>query len=151
MVGFKNGKLQHGVEFLSATHATICTDIGTYYIIDGTWITPESINYGFSGNGSGRITYNGDKTLTFLFNGVSDLSVDKSCEITYGLYINGALVPGAETPHDFANTAKVDSISITNFVILNPGDYIEVWCKSDTITTEVTTNTLMITFLAVDE
>ncbi len=79
-------------------------------------------------------------------NGVSDIKVDKACEITYALYKNGELVTGAETPHSFASASKYSTISITTLITVNPGDYFEAWAKSDDATVTLTINSLKILF-----
>ena len=37
------------------------------------------------------------------------------------------------------------NISITSIIILDPGDYVQVWAKSDTASTTITVETLQIT------
>lgn len=146
MAGFVPKFLYKGCHHLSASHDTECTDADTYYKIDGTWTDGNNCNLGFSYDGTGKITYTGEEAY-FLLNGVSDVSADKVCTITYGMYLNGSLVTGAETPHTFPNATSTSTIAISNIIKLNKGDYIEVYVKSDTINTTVTSSTLMITLL----
>lgn len=139
--------LPKGFQQLSAPTTTTCTVADTYYKIGGTWVDGAS-SMDFTLDGSGRLTYNGKSGVTFLFNGVSDLSVSfGGSQTTYALYLNGALVPAAQTPIDFNVLNSIGNISITAFITLNQGDYIEIWCKNDNAGTVVTHNTLAITLL----
>jgi hypothetical protein len=138
--------LRKGAQALTAEQATLCTDANTYYKIGGTWTTGE--NRGFEIDGLGKITYKDGTGISFLFNGASDVSADKNCTITYGLFKNGSLITGAETPHTFDAANKIESISITAFVEnLQYDDYFEIYCKSNQVNTTITSKTLSITFL----
>ena len=145
MSGFKNGQLFYGCQRLLSSEITNCEDLGTYYKIGGTWGGHEC--RGFIRDGSGKLTYLSGGGCTFLFNGSSDVSVNKACRITYGLYKNGVLVSNAETPHDFSATSKIESLGITALADLNLGDYLEIYVKSSVDDTEITSTSLAITFL----
>jgi len=82
-----------------------------------------------------------------LFTGVTTLSVDKACIVTYGLHINGVLAPPAQTPITFVNPSKKGNMSITGFPTINKGDYFEIFAKSDTAGTVITHDALSLTFL----
>jgi len=146
MAGFIPRRLYKGCHHLSVALETICTTPGEYYRVNGIW-SDGTCNEGFVYDGTGKLTYLGQSNVKFLFNGVSDLSANKVCRVEYQLYINGNIVPGASTPTNFEHANSLSDIAITNFVILNTGDYIEVYIKSDTTTTTVTHETLFLTFL----
>jgi hypothetical protein len=67
----------------------------------------------------------------FLVNGVSDLEVNKACSITYGLAINGSVIPHETTLHTFSVQSKMSNISITALAEISENDTIEIWCKGD--------------------
>lgn len=119
--------------------------VNTYQKIVGTWSDGFSNNFTIS-DANDRITYIGTQTMIFLFNGVADCSVDKACVTTFGLYKNGSLVTGAETPHGFTSASKIGTVSISRLIELKPGDYIEAWAKVDTAAVTITFNTLSISF-----
>ena len=82
----------------------------------------------------------------FLVNGVSDLAVSAASRITYGLFVNDTLVPGATTPHDFAASAKTQNISITEIAQILLDDEIQIKLMSDTAGIVVTVTNLKVTF-----
>jgi hypothetical protein len=147
MAGWVPKRLYKGCHHLNAAQTTECADADTYYKITGTWVDGTDCNQGFTYDGTGKLTYNGQSGVHFLFNGQSDVEASKVCEITYALYKNGVIVTGAETPHSFHTANQVANIGITNIFPLQQGDYLEVYCKSDTAATDIISNTLMITFL----
>lgn len=132
-----------GQLILTAPADTDTTTVDTYVKIVGTFADGLANNFTIVAN---KLKWNGKNGTVFLVNGTSDLSVDKTCKTTYGLFKNGVLVPGAETPHDFPASLKVSSISITGIVSLDNGDEIDVHVKSDTINTKISVSTLRVTF-----
>lgn len=115
---------------------------GTYIAVAGTF--SDGLANNFTISAAGVLTYTGTETMSFLLNGVSDLSSDKGARVTYGLYLNGVLVTAAQTPHDFA-VGKAENISITSLIELDPDDYVQVFAKSDTANTTITVATLQVT------
>lgn len=146
MAGFVPKHLYKGCHHLASATNVVCTDANTYYKIGGTWTDGTGGRCDFSYDGSGKITYNGQKAV-FHFSGASDVAADKNCTITYALYKNGVLVSNAITPHTFNTANQTTSISITNLFETYRGDYFEVYVKSDTAATTVSVQTLYITFL----
>lgn len=134
----------YGQIYLSTPLAKELVVADQYYKIPGAFTVAD---FGrFECSTAGVLTFKGDGGI-FLLNGVSDVQVDKACKTTYGLYINGSLVSGAETPHDFAATSKIANISITALLEnLANGDEMEVYAKSDTANTLLTPATLIVTF-----
>jgi len=147
MAGFIPRVLQHGCHQLSSSTTTTCTLADTYYKIGGTWIDGNGCNNAFTYDGTGKITFTGQSGTYFLFTGVSDLSVNVASRVTYGLYKNGVLVTGAETPTDFVSSSKVGEIGISHIFPIQKGDYFEIYVKSDGAGNIVTHNTLMLTFV----
>ena len=144
MAGFKKTSVDRGQLRLTVTATTTTGTAGDYTKILGTFANGSSKNFTVSGN---KLIYNGPSGQDFLFSGASDVEVDKACILTYGLYVNDALVAGAETPHTFVAASKISNISITAIVTLNHGDEIDVYVKSSVDTTVVDPTTLIITFL----
>jgi len=136
--------VSRGQMAISTPTNTVTGTADTYVQMAGTFT--DSMLNNWSLNADGTLTFNGNDGSTFLFNGVSDLEVDKACTITYGLYKNGVLVTGAETPHTFAAASKIDNVSITRIIQLDKGDYLNVFVKSSATDTTATINTLFLTF-----
>lgn len=143
MIG--NGLKLHGRGQLRLTAPadTDTTTTNTYVKIVGTFDDGLANDFTIVGN---KLKWNGNDGTVFLVNGSSDLSVDKTCKTHYGLFKNGVLIPGAETPHDFPASLKVSSISITGIVSLDKNDEIDVHVKSDTLNTKISVSTLRVTF-----
>lgn len=114
----------------------------TYEAVPGTW-TDGACN-GFTTSAAGLVTYSGPSGAHFLFSGASDLSAGASDTVTYALFANGVLIPGAETPHVFASAGKTENISITAIIELNTGDTLQVYAKSSG-KKQLTVDTLRIT------
>lgn len=130
------------------TGTTLAFTGTTYEKIIGTWsnVNPKTNNKFYVDSTNNRLVYTGKKSVICLFNGVSDIKVDKACEITYALFKNGSLVSGAETPHSFASPSKYSTISITALTEVQPDDYFEVYAKCDDATVTLTINSLLILF-----
>jgi len=129
---------------ISAATPTVTGAANTYVQMAGTFTDSHLNNWEL--NTDGTLTYTGADGAYCLFNGNSGMEVDKACKLTYGLYKNGALVPGAESPQDFAASSKISNIGITRICKLNKGDYVNVYMKSSVLTTTVTVQTLFLTF-----
>lgn len=117
------------------------------YKITGTY-SDGGTNREFATSAGGILEYTGEDGR-FLVNGTSDLEVNKASRVTYMLYVNGTLVTGAETPHDFASNSKIENISITRIVDVSNGDEIEVYAKSDTVNTNIDVNDLSVNFVRI--
>jgi len=108
---------------------------GTYYSLESADLDSDNLkDFTFS---DGVFTYTGASGKKFLFNGAANISVDKACELTFGLYINTTLVTGGTTPVDITSQNKKANIGIATIVTLNNGDEVRVKAKSDTATTEL--------------
>ncbi|MCK4521611.1 MAG: hypothetical protein KAU20_03480 [Nanoarchaeota archaeon] len=145
-LGFTGKRLYKGCHHLTSSLVTDCVTADQYYKIVGAW-SDGDCNQGFEFDGAGKLTYTGQDGVYCLFNGVSDLSSSKVARVWYGLYINGVLASGAETPHDFQAANKIGGISITNFVKLQKYDYIEIYVKSEVAANPITHETLLLTLL----
>jgi hypothetical protein len=137
--------LYHGGMALNDNPVVNLGGIDNYTKIPGDWVAYHSKGFTVD-NVLDRIIYSGVDNVDFLFNGSSDVLSDKNATITYGLYKNGVLIPGAETPHDFGTANAVEHIGITAIVTLNKNDYLEIWAKSSTNDTTITPKSLSITF-----
>jgi len=97
--GFPLEEVRHfGQLRLLATTDTLLATAETYYKIAG--LMGDGYSRGFTVENN-QLIYNSIKKNYFLFNGASDLQVNKLCELTYSLYKNDVLVTGAQTPHTF--------------------------------------------------
>lgn len=143
MIGNGSRSQGRGQLRLTAPADTDTTTVDTYVKIVGTFDDGLANNFTIVAN---KLVWNGNDGTVFLVNGTSELHVDKACKTTYGLFKNGVLIPGAETPHDFPASLRTDSIAITGIVELDNGDEIDVHVKSDTTNTKVTVSTLRVTF-----
>lgn len=129
---------------LTAGSPVLLAVIDNYYKVAGTYGDGEC--HCFELDATGRLTYRGENACTFLFVGTSDVLADKTCTIHYGLYLNGEVISGEETPATFEHANSYKNISINRIVTLNPNDYVEVHAKSDTTNTTITPSTLALTF-----
>jgi hypothetical protein len=101
--------------------------------------------YGLNGNALERLEGSG----FCLVNGTSDIKVSNACQVKYGLFINGDLAPGAETPVDFPANNKIENIAITAIANFNKGDLITIRAWVDTPGVTLTISTLKTTYLGV--
>jgi hypothetical protein len=144
---FKLGNHMRGAHHLITPLETFCETADTYYKILGIWGDGDYCNCGFDIDCCGKITYTESISSYTMLVGISDLKVDKNCEVTYGLYKNGNLITNAETPRKFEHANQTANVAITNILKNNSNDYYEIYVKSDTNSTTVTTRTLMLSFL----
>lgn len=114
-----------------------------YYKVTGTYVSSGLVR--FSATSAGVLTYEGLGDCC-LFNGTADMQVDKVCDITVALYLNGALVTAAQSPHSFTAASKTSNLAITSLTSLATNDYLEVYAKSSVAATELTVKTLAVTF-----
>jgi len=147
MAGFKGIILSKGQFVLTGEDTTTLTDAGTHYQINGTFV--DNVNVNFTTISDGTMTYNGPSGSVFAMNGVSDLKSDKAATVNYTLFVNGAEVSNATTPHTFNNANSYDNISITFLPTLTKGDVITVRAKSDTANTVITVYSLSVNFIQV--
>ena len=127
---------------LPGSYPTTLTTADTYYKIAATFF--GRLLSRFTVSAAGVLTYTGDGEV-FSLTGVSDLHCSRACELTYGLYLNGVLISGTETPVTVTAANKDDNIAITGLIELATGDTLEVYAKSDTASTVLTVQSLRIT------
>jgi len=132
----------HGQLRLSSPADTTCTEKDTFYKIAGTFADGDAYGFEVVDN---KLKYIGQSGPCFLFNGASDVQVNKACTATYALYKNGSIVEHSTTPHTFLSPSKTSNISITAIMTLNQNDELDVYCKSDTAGTVLSVKTLNIT------
>jgi hypothetical protein len=124
---------------------TTLTNIDEFYQIQGTFFDGLCKDFLVATNGT--ITYSGPNGRRFIFAGVSDLKVNKVCQITYALKVNGVINEHIQTPHDFAMADRLAGVSIIRWVDLFTGDYMQIFAKSDTAAVVLTAQTLFLVFI----
>ena len=139
------GNNNRGQMHIAADTAIEFAHINTYEKVIGVWTDGCANNFTVDAVNS-RLIYTGTYSKCALMNGVSDIRVNKACELTYALYKNGNLVTGAITPHTFTAAARTSTISITSLLNIENGDYFEVWAKTDTTGVILTIHSLKILF-----
>jgi hypothetical protein len=135
-------RISHGQLRLSEYTDTVLTEADVYSKVSGTFIDGDCCNFEVVDN---SLVSNCGDNSAFLFNGVSDLEVNKACTIHFALFKNGSLVERAETPHTFVTPSKTSNISITSIINLDKGDTLEVFCKSSEVNTTLSLKTLNVT------
>ena len=115
---------------------------GTYYKISGDFSDGYACGFRVEDE---KLIYTGPSGVCFLLNGVSDVAVDKACEMTYGLHINGILQADAQTPHTFPASARTQTLAITGLLRLNQNDEIDVYAKSNQANTTANVRNLRVT------
>jgi hypothetical protein len=138
-----DGTVCKGQLRLTAAEDTPMAVAGDYYQVQGVFADGDIKNFSLAADGT--LTYSGMSGNVFLLSGSSDLAGNKVCEVTYSVFVNGVLAPGAQTPHSFKNAAETQNISITGLLSLNNGDAITVRAKSDAANTTITVSTLTVT------
>ena len=73
------------------------------------------------------------------------MSSDELVTVTYGLYKNGSLVSGVQTPIDVEVAFRKRNVSITSILKLDKNDYLEVFAKCSSDTASLVASTLSIT------
>jgi len=128
------------LRLVEATNTTVIIP-DVFHKIAGDFCDGNSYNFQIVDN---KLKFLGSDGTVLLFTGVSDLQVNKACEIEYSLFKNSEIVVGAQTPHTFTSPAKTGTISITALIALNNGDELDVWVKSNTANTVFSVKTLNI-------
>jgi hypothetical protein len=149
MIGIFKKKLR-GQLTLTVPAETTLAVAGTYYKIDGIFTDGAACGFKVEEN---KLIYQGPSGVCFLMNGVSDISVNKACELSYALFLNGEIYTDpnggtAETPHTFPASARTQTMAITALMELNNGDEIEIYAKSSEALTIMTARTLRVTFFS---
>ena len=137
---------ERGQIHLTAPEDLTCTLADTYYSAPG--IYEDGLSFNISTASDGTMSYLGYGNIMHLA-GVSDLSVDRACTITYSLFRNGEIVPGAQTPHSFVSPSKTANISITALMEACADCYLNVMVKSDVAGTVVTVENLSVVVVEV--
>lgn len=137
---------ERGQLILTAPSSFTLTNADEYYTIPGAFA--DGFNLGIETSVDGVMTYTGFGNIMRIV-GVSDLEVDRACEITYAFFREGLLVPGAQTPHGFVSPSKTANISITAIMEAAKNNYMSVRVKSDVAGTVVNIRTLVVTAVEV--
>lgn len=99
--------------------------------------------------GTGRITYTGVPTRTFI--GIGSFSVSTSTPdttVTIVLYKNGVEVPGTRLERKLSTSGDIGAITGNAIVEMSTNDYFEVWAFASK-TTNVTFGNFQLSFLGV--
>lgn len=137
-----------GLLLLTAQTTVAMTLADTYYPITGTFNgSPCDLCTNFTPNGTGSITYNGSGNV-MLIDGTSDLSLSgaAAATITYGLFKNGSLVAGAESPTAVNFFNLLQTLSITSAIDSAENDVYDVRVKCDDAGRTLTVRTLNVRF-----
>ena len=137
---------ERGQLHLTAPAVMTCTLADTYYQAVG--IYEDGLSLGITTAPDGTMTYTGYGNVMHLV-GVSDLSVDRACTITYSLFRNDEIVPGAQTPHGFVSPSKTANISITALMEACATCHLDVRIKSSVAGTVVDIENLSVVVVEV--
>ena len=138
-----------GEMYITTPIATPLTLADTFYKALGTTVAGEL--RGFT-DGEGRLTYN-DITpdRICLVTGAMSLKSDTAMNvISAKLYINDLPSDSSLIKIKLLQAGDIDTMSLIALVILQPGDYAEVWLASDKAGVEVTLEGLDFTATTVD-
>lgn len=129
---------------LTAPSVTSCTLTGTWYPVTGTFSDETDINDGFEVQG-------GDFTSLVCckatFGGSGNFAVNKQCQLTIGLFINGVNLEKANTVINYVASNRTLPASRTITFLNNINDVFDIRVKSDTVTTDVTISELNALFI----
>lgn len=123
---------------------TECAVSGDWYPVTGTFTDETDINEGFS------VVEGVFKSLVeakTTFGGSGNFAVNKTCELTIGLFVNGVNLEKANTCITFAASARTLPASRTVALLLNVDDELDIRVKSDTTDTNVTVDDLNALFI----
>lgn len=134
----RRGKLR-----LQAPAETTALEVDTYIKVAGVFSDGYAKGFVIVDN---ALVWKGVDGMCFLLNGVADLRVSKVCTLTLALFKNGELVTGAETPHVFTSPAKTSNLSITDLIMLNQNDSLDVYVKVTDPTAIITVESMSLTF-----
>lgn len=96
--------------------------------------TTEMLLAEFALVGSNRIVYSGTTPRVFevMFAGSVTKGGGGSTLSTYGLFKNGALIPGGNINRQIANASDEGAFVVMAHVSLANNDYVELWLTTDT-------------------
>lgn len=141
--GFLNGNST--VTTISGTGAGNEVRVNT----GGSWSDVPGLSNNFSADVNGRITYDGTKDIFALVNFTFSINQGSAAAkvYTFQVAVNGTVVPSSlmEVSTDGTNDDYVTGHSIVN---LTNGDYVEIYVRNDTDTTDLTVETGTVSILA---
>jgi hypothetical protein len=133
-----------GSFYLDTPATTTITTIDVWVKIEGTtFLNPNSIEFS---NGNNRLTYNGDDPITFMFVYTASLSGSTNKSGQLGLSINGN-VPTIDTRviNTVDSGGRVVSSSKSGLINLKKDDFVEIWLRNLTTTTDFIVENLSLT------
>lgn len=95
-----------------------------------------------------RITYNGTKTRSFMYNCSVSLTAEADNKVfEFFLAKNGVVLPESAQKRKILTGSDVGNLSISGVVELNPGDYIEVWVANISDNTNITVQNMNLSII----
>lgn len=115
----------------------------------GAWSDVAGLSNNFSADVNGRITYDGTKDIFALvsFNFTISQSTGAAKIYTFQVAVNGSVIPSSlmEVRTDGTDQTFISGHSIVN---LTDGDFVEIFVRNDTDTSDVTVETGTVSILA---
>ena len=146
MVAYSDTRnLSKGNVRLTSTDSTALIIADQYYPVEGVF--SNGLGKDFVVAGDGTVYYNGPAGRKFVFIGVSDVSVNKPCKITYVLQQNGEFSDTIITERDFAMADRTDGLAIARLIQLYTGDVLRTFAKSSVAATDMTAHSLFLLFI----
>jgi hypothetical protein len=128
------------------TTATIPSDIDTWTKVDGTTtLNPLSI-YFDTGSETNRLRYTGFIPTVFKVSVALSATANHNRSIMqFRIYVSGNPITSSEQFVDIHDENAYMPMSLTSLVLLNPDDFIEIWCKYTTgSTSNITVKDLVV-------
>ena len=123
--------------------ATPVAATGTFYKVLGTTSQGTySSKFTFSQN---RATYNGGFSRFFRISASAAMKSGNNNDVRMRFAVNGVTLPDSNQRAVTGSAGRVESITTLGTVLLNPGDYIEIWVANDTSTSNITVTDMQMT------
>ncbi len=137
------------IAFYSMSGNATATTIGatnTYVKVAGT-TTFDSISERFTNDGgtSNRAKYIGSRNRTFSLSAVASLTSGNGNALRMAIFKNGVLVGNSEARGSISGTGDPLNIVTSTIVSVVTNDYLEVFVRNDTATTNITATNLIVT------
>lgn len=125
-----------GLASLATSAATAISVVGTAVKVAGT-TTPSPINERFS-HSDNRLTYTGVEPATVDLDARYTVGTGNNQALSFYIAINGAVVTESRARVRVGSGADERAGSATAIVLMNNGDYAELWVANDSTTASVT-------------
>jgi hypothetical protein len=115
----------------------------TNVVVADTWYKLNTdTTEGFSRNGlvhtNNRVTYTGDSTKVFKIIGIASISSGNNNILHVAFFKNGAIHPCSEQTVTTSGSGKASNIAFQCLIELGTNDFIEVYTKNQSGTTNIT-------------